>query len=392
MLRAAKGCRIWSPALTQLADGVSSHNLYLRALLAAGEAAAGLAHFERMCASEQSLGGEIGGEIEMEAGEGLVREVGEVAEAAVAAQAVVTAEGAAAGGTAEAAEAAVAEASEAEAAEVAEAARVAEVARVSEEELHPSMEWLRRPAPQADAYSFSLGLSALRKLHDAEVYPAVGGEVVGGEVAQAEENLSTMTRMGVAASATGAAPPSSSPRSLWIARRAAAMVEEAVARGVVPQDQPPPAAIAHALICACGGYTCSRPDCPCSHAHTRTDATCTCHMHMPRAHERVCMRMCTINAHAWQRCLNGSHHSWLLTTPGSSPPPLAPPHPWLLLTTPGSSPPLAPHHPWLLTTPGSSSPPWPLTTPGSSPPSAGSDVDVAVALWKTHLRPNLLRA
>jgi len=61
-----------------------------------------------------------------------------------------------------------------------------------------------------------------------------------------------MTMVDMAASAAGASPPSSSPRSLWIARRAAAMVEEAVARGVVPPDQPPPAAIAHALICSCG--------------------------------------------------------------------------------------------------------------------------------------------
>ena len=88
--------------------------------------------------------------------------------------------------------------------------------------------WQRLHPPAPDAHSFSLALTALRQTSATSWDDVVMG--AGLAYSQGTEDALSAER----------------------ARRAAAMADDAEARGLIPADAPPPAAVAHALVCACG--------------------------------------------------------------------------------------------------------------------------------------------
>ena len=102
-----------------------------------------------------------------------------------------------------------------------------------------SWPWLRRRPPAPDAYSFSLALTALRNVSGATGQPPL--ELLGERAVDAN-----------ASAASAASPSTRSKRSRQRAQRAALLVQAAEERGALPPDQPPPAAVAHALVSSCG--------------------------------------------------------------------------------------------------------------------------------------------
>ena len=87
--------------------------------------------------------------------------------------------------------------------------------------------WLQRQPPPPDTYSFSLALTALRQTSGAAIGTALVPDDATDDEAGRRDDATT-------------------------AERAGALLADAVARGLVPADAPPPAAVAHALVCACG--------------------------------------------------------------------------------------------------------------------------------------------
>ena len=160
----------------------SSHNLYLRALVADGQAAMAMEHFERMCASS-------GNAVPMPSEECKEEEE---------AKAEAKAEGASEHG--------------------------GDAGDANEGEKRPL--WLRRPPPPTDAYSYSIALTAMREVSSAEARQRGGRFDLRRAAGFESGGVKKVTRL----------------------------VEQAEARGLWKQadGNPLPAAVAHALVCACG--------------------------------------------------------------------------------------------------------------------------------------------
>ena len=86
--------------------------------------------------------------------------------------------------------------------------------------------WLRgrQTYPAPDAYSYTIALTAMRELNDAELEIDVGGSTAAG----------------------------SGSTDVSRARKVARIVQAAESRGLLSQSDAPPAPVAHALVCACG--------------------------------------------------------------------------------------------------------------------------------------------